>query len=87
MGELANVIGLVLSMTVMLHGEDGGQHKESHIHVFHRKGMSVYSLQGEYMRGIELSGDERKALKLWCQIHNDELKANWSLALERIAYP
>ena len=39
MGELANVIGLVLGMTVMLHGEDGGQHKEAHIHVFHRKGM------------------------------------------------
>ena len=34
------------------------------------------------MRGIELSGAERKTLKLWCQIHNDELKANWTLALK-----
>ena len=78
MAILSMFYGIIISMYYM----DNRQHHVSHIHVTYQGQEAVISIpDGELLEG-EIKSNKMKLIQAWIEIHNDELMANWELALK-----
>jgi hypothetical protein len=69
--------GLIISMYYL----DTKQHKLPHIHVKYGEIEAVYEIpKGNLLEGL-LPGNKEKLLQAWIEIHQEELMANWQLAI------
>ena len=60
---------------------DNRQHHVPHIHVKYQEQEAVISIpQGELLEG-ELKPNKMKLLQAWVEIHQEELMADWELAI------
>lgn len=75
------VISMFYGILVTIFYEDIGRHNKPHIHVRYQGKKASVSIED----GTVLAGDfPAKQLKLvlaWIEIHNDELMADWELAV------
>jgi hypothetical protein len=56
------------------------KHEPPHIHVYYQDHTAVYDfIAGKYIKG-KLPSKQNKLLSAWCEIHLDDLKADWQLA-------
>ena len=53
-------------------------HNPPHIHVMYGKQNAVVDFDGKILVG-KLPDSQRKIVSAWCEIHRDELNANWEL--------
>ena len=70
---------------VRMQSEKGGRHNTPHIHALYGDFEVVMSLDGDVLEGTF----PRKQLKLlvaWIALHEDELRANWTLLSEGTGY-
>ncbi len=70
---------------VRMQNEKGGRHNTPHIHALYGDSEVVMSLDGDVLEGTF----PRKQLKLlvaWIALHEDELRANWTLLSEGTGY-
>lgn len=78
MAILSMFYGIIISMYYM----DSKQHHTPHIHVTYQGKEAVISIpDGELIDG-EIKTNKMKLIQAWIEIHNDELMANWELALK-----
>ena len=78
MAILSMFYGIIISMYYM----DNKQHHSPHIHVAYQGQEAVISIpDGELIEG-EIKANKMKLIQAWIEIHNDELMANWELALK-----
>jgi len=78
MAILSMFYGIIISMYYM----DSKQHHIPHIHVAYQGKEAVISIpDGELIEG-EIKPNKMKLIQAWMEIHNDELIANWELALK-----
>ena len=77
MAILAMFYGIIVSMYYL----DNRRHHSPHIHVRYQGQEAVLSIpDGEVLEG-ELRRNKMKLVQAWIEIHQDELMADWELAV------
>ncbi|MEO5330846.1 MAG: DUF4160 domain-containing protein [Magnetococcus sp. YQC-5] len=76
------VISMFYGIIVFMCFMDDECHHIPHIHVQYQDYKAVYSLlSGECLAGT-LTPGKTKLIQAWIEIHQDELLANWQLAVQ-----
>jgi len=65
---------------ITLYFSDTGRHKTPHFHAKYGDDKAVYDLTGEIIGG-KFPAKQSSLVKAWALLHEDELKANWELAV------
>ena len=75
------VISMFYGIIVSMYFLDNRQHHVPHIHVKYQEQEAVISIpQGELLEG-KLKPNKMKLLQAWIEIHQEELMADWELAI------
>jgi len=76
------VISMFYGLIVRMYYFDEKKHKSAHIHVQYGEQHVVISIpEGKVLDG-ELKQNKLKLVLAWIEIHQEELMANWQLAVE-----
>ncbi|MBE7516419.1 MAG: DUF4160 domain-containing protein [Chloracidobacterium sp.] len=74
-------ISLFYGILIRMFFYDTDRHKVPHIHAAYQEHTAVYSIpDGEVLAG-ELPDKKHKLVAAWIEIHQDDLLANWELAV------
>ena len=76
MPTLSMFYGILIRMNWM----DTGQHNSPHFHAFYGDYEAVFGFDGEIIAG-KFPRKQTAFVKAWTLLHEDELDANWKLAL------
>lgn len=77
------ILSMFYGIIVSMYNNDT-EHDPAHIYVKYAEYNAKYDLEGNRLKG-ELPRNKEKLLLAWMEIHQDELKANWELAMDREA--
>jgi hypothetical protein len=76
------VISMFFGLIVRMFYRDNKQHKLPHIHVEYQNDVAVFSIpDGELLAGSLPTG-KMKLVRAWIEIYQDDLMADWKLAVE-----
>jgi len=76
------VISMFYGIIVHLYFMDNKQHHKPHIHATYQEQEVVISIpEGELLEG-NLPPNKMKLIQAWIEIHQDELMADWKLAVK-----
>lgn len=76
------VISMFYGVIVLMYYFDDKQHHKPHIHVKYQDEEAVLSIpDGEILAGT-LKRSRLRLILAWVEIHQDELMANWELAVQ-----
>lgn len=71
-------LSMFYGIIVRMQSEKGGKHNTPHIHAIYGDDEIVVALDGEILEG-SFPKKQMKLLEAWMAIHEDELRANWSM--------
>lgn len=75
------VISMFLGIIVRMYFSDTDKHHKPHIHVSYQGQEAVVEIpNGEVLEG-SIQRNKMKAVQVWVDLHQDELMANWELAI------
>jgi Domain of unknown function (DUF4160) len=75
------VISMFYGVIVMMYYFDNQKHQSPHIHVTYQDDRAVIAIpSGDLLEG-KLQKSKLKLVQAWIEIHQDELMANWQLAV------
>ena len=75
------IISMFYGIIVSMYYFDNKQHKTPHIHVKYQGENAVFSIpDGELIAG-KIKNSKSKLIKAWIEIHQEDLIANWELAV------
>ncbi|MBX3044826.1 MAG: DUF4160 domain-containing protein [Ignavibacteriae bacterium] len=75
-------ISMFYGIIVYMYFYDNKEHKTPHIHVEYNDKKLVISIpEGEILKG-DFPRNKLKLLQAWIEIHQEELMANWKLAVD-----
>lgn len=77
MPAISTFYGIIVYMYFM----DNKKHKLPHIHVKYQEHEVVVSIPGGGILEGSIPPPKMKLLQAWIEIHNDELVADWELAV------
>lgn len=72
------VLSMFYGIIIRMYNEKGGQHHIPHIHAEYAGQEAQVSLEGEILSG-ELNRKKLDMVRVWIDIHHDDLLANWAL--------
>lgn len=75
------VISLFYGLIVSMYYLDTKQHKLPHIHVRYGEQEAVYQIPNGALLEGSLPSNKEKLLLAWIEIHQEDLVANWQLAV------
>ncbi len=76
------VISLFYGLIVSMYYLDNKQHNLPHIHVKYNELEAVFTIpDGNLLEG-SLPNNKIKLVKAWIEIHQEDLMADWSLAIQ-----
>jgi Domain of unknown function (DUF4160) len=76
------VISMFYGIIVLMYYFDNQRHHKPHIHVKYQDEEAVLSIpDGEILEG-KLKRSRLRLILAWIEIHQDELMANWELAVQ-----
>ena len=76
------VISMFYGIIVLMYFMDKKKHKSPHIHVQYQDNEAVISIpDGKLLEG-SLPKSKIKLVHAWIEIHQDELMADWKLAIQ-----
>ena len=78
-------LSMFYGIIVRMQREVGGKHSLPHIHCLYGDDEVVMSLDGIILEG-KLPTKKQKLLDAWISLHEDELKANWTLLSQGDGY-
>lgn len=73
-------LSMFLGILIKMNWKDVGQHNQPHFHAFYEDYEASFSLDGEILAG-EFPKKQAAFVRAWALIHEDELLANWKLAV------
>ena len=73
-------ISLFYGILIRMYWKDTDRHKMPHMHAFYGEHEAVFTLDGELLSG-DFPKKQAAYVKAWALLHEDDLKANWALAL------
>ena len=59
---------------------NNGEHNPPHFHAYYGEFQAIFTLDGEMTEG-SMPRKQTRLIQAWTEIHLDELKANWELAI------
>ena len=75
------IISMFYGIIISMYYFDNKQHKVPHIHVKYQGEEAVFSIpEGEILEG-SMKTNKKKLVEAWILIHEDELMADWELAI------
>jgi len=74
-------LSLFFGILIKMNWKDVGKHKFPHFHAFYGEYEAVFALNGEIMGG-SFPRKQKTFVKAWALMHEEDLAANWSLALK-----
>ena len=75
------IISMFYGIIISMYYFDNKQHKIPHIHVKYQGEEAVFSIpDGKILEGNMMS-NKKKLVEAWILIHEDELMADWELAI------
>lgn len=75
------IISMFYGIIISIYYLDNKKHSIPHIHVKYQDEEVVLSIpDGNLLEG-SLKSNKMKLVQAWIEIHNDELMANWELAI------
>ncbi|MBQ7279058.1 MAG: DUF4160 domain-containing protein [Clostridia bacterium] len=77
MPTISMFYGIIISM----YWEKTGQHHTPHFHARYGDSKAEVDFDGEIIAG-SLPSKQASIVKAWTLIHQDELRANWELAMQ-----
>ncbi|HSQ23151.1 MAG TPA: DUF4160 domain-containing protein [Pyrinomonadaceae bacterium] len=75
------VISMFYGIIVLMYYFDNRKHHQPHIHVQYSDEEAVISIPGGGLMEGSLRRAKLKLVQAWIEIHQDELMANWELAV------
>jgi len=76
------VISMSYGIVVLMYYFDNQKHHTPHIHVKYQEDEAVLAIpEGNLLEG-KIRSSKLKLVQAWIEIHQDELMANWQLAVE-----
>lgn len=72
------ILSMFYGIIVRMQSEKGGKHHVPHIHCIYGDQEAVLALDGTLIEG-NLPSNKMKLVQAWISLHEDELKANWTL--------
>ncbi len=77
MAVIAMFYGIIVSMYYF----DNKKHNLPHVHIKYQGDEAIFSIpDGKIIEG-EIKTSKRKLIEAWIEIHQDELMADWELAI------
>ena len=73
-------ISMFQGILIRMYWNDTDRHKMPHFHAYYGESEAVFSLTGEILSGI-FPHKQAAFVKAWALMHEDDLNANWRLAL------
>ena len=74
-------ISFFYGIIVQMFSYDNSKHNLPHIHVLYQDDEAVFSIEdGSIIEG-QISNKQRKMVEAWIEIHKEELRADWKLAV------
>ena len=73
-------LSMFLGILIRMNWKDTGQHNSPHFHAYYSDFEAVFGLDGEIIAG-KFPRKQSTFVKAWALIHEDELVANWKLAI------
>jgi len=75
------IISMFYGIIISMYYFDNKQHKIPHIHVKYQGEEAVFSIpDGKILEG-NMKTNKKKLVEAWILIHEEELMANWELAI------
>jgi Domain of unknown function (DUF4160) len=75
------VISMFYGVIVLMYYFDNQKHQQPHIHIRYQGDEAVIAIStGDLVAG-DLKSAKLKLVQAWIEIHQDELMANWELAV------
>lgn len=75
------VISMFYGVIVLMYYFDNQKHQQPHIHIRYQGDEAVITIPtGDVLAG-DLKSAKLKLVQAWIEIHQDELMANWELAV------
>jgi len=75
------IISMFYGIIISMYYFDNKQHKIPHIHVKYQGEEAVFSIpDGDVLEG-NMKSSKKKLVEAWILIHEDELMADWELAI------
>lgn len=74
-------ISMFYGILIKMNWRDMGQHSCPHIHAYYGEHEAVFGFDGEIISG-KFPKKQAQYVKTWMLIHEDELNANWQLAVK-----
>ena len=71
-------ISMFYGVVIRMFQERGGRHHLPHFHAYYAGNAAVYDLDGMLLEG-DLPIRQERLVVAWCELHRDELAANWDL--------
>ena len=76
------VLSMFYGIIIRMFYYDNKQHNLPHIHIEYGEYMAVVSINDGNLLEGNFPKEKLKLVQAWVEIHKDELKANWQLAIE-----
>lgn len=76
------VISMFYGIIVRMFYFDNARHKTPHIHVQYGGQEAVMSISSGMILEGKIKSARLKLVQAWVEIHHDELRADWKLAVE-----
>ena len=73
-------LSMFFGILIKMNWKDIGKHRSPHFHAFYGEYEAVFSLDGEIIEGT-FPRRQSTFVKAWALLHEDDLTANWSLAV------
>ena len=75
------VISMFYGLIVSMYFQDNRQHKSPHIHVKFQDEEAIFKIPDGSLLAGNLPSAKAKLVSAWIEIHQDELMADWELAV------
>ena len=76
------VVSMFYGIIVRMFYKDNKEHSKPHIHVEYQGDIAVIEIpNGEVLAG-KIPPNKLRLIQAWVELHQDELMADWALALE-----
>lgn len=73
-------LSMFYGILIKMNWKDVGKHKLPHFHAFYGEYEAVFGFDGEILSG-DFPRRQSTFVKAWALLHEDELAANWKLAI------
>jgi hypothetical protein len=74
-------LSMFLGILIKMNWNDTGQHNLPHFHAIYGEHEAVFGFDGEIIAG-KFPKRQSTFVKAWTLLREDELKANWTLAIK-----